>query len=226
MRLADEAYEGRRLARLEEAIGRPVAGLSLLNVGCGTGGFNVAAAKAGAAVWGVDASAEAAALAAARMPGGRILHAVAEDLPFASGSFDLAYCYSTLEHVEDAARAVAEMVRVLRPGGLVYVHTPSRWACFETHYKMVWVPGLPPAVGRAYLRLRGRPVEFIGTLRLSSLGQCRRLVEEAGARVVRVLDDGARRPVPSRLWPLIRVYYRLFGIHPHVELVAVKGRPA
>ena len=226
VRLDDAAHEDRRAARLVKALGRPLAGLTLLNVGCGTGGFNTAATRAGAAAWGVDVSAEAVAIAAARAPAGRVARAAAEDLPFASGWFDLVYCYSTLEHVVDAGRATAEMVRVLRPGGALYLHTPGRWAAFETHYKVVWLPGLPAAAQRAYLRLRGRPTGFLGTLRLHSLAECRRLLAAAGATVARVLDDDARRPVPSRLGPAIGAYHRLFRVRPHVELVAVKGGAA
>src|SRR5512139_2499314 len=54
VRLSDGDSEGRHLARLEAALGRPVAGLALLDVGCGTGGFNAAARRAGARTWGVD----------------------------------------------------------------------------------------------------------------------------------------------------------------------------
>ncbi len=225
VRLDDAAHEDRRAARLAEALDRPLAGLALLNVGCGTGGFNAAAARAGAAAWGVDVAADAVAIAAARAPAGRIARAAAEDLPFADGAFDVVYCYSTLEHVADAPRALGEMARVLRPGGALYLHTPGRWAAFETHYKVVWLPGLPAAAQRAYLRVRGRPTGFLATLRLFSLAECRRMLAAAGAPVARVLDDSARRPVPSRLWPLIRAYYRVCRVRPHVELLAVKGGP-
>jgi SAM-dependent methyltransferase len=223
VRLDDAAHEDRRAARLAEALGRPLAGLALLNVGCGTGGFNAAAARAGAAAWGVDVSADAVAIAAARAPAGRIARAAAEDLPFPDGAFDVVYCYSTLEHVSDALRALGEMARVLRPGGALYLHTPGRWAAFETHYKVLWLPGLPAAGQRAYLRLRGRPTGFLATLRLFSFTECRRMLAAAGAPVERVLDEGARRPVPSRLWPLIRAYYQVCRVRPHVELLAVKG---
>src|SRR5262245_45908460 len=87
VRLDDGAHEDRRAARLAEVLGRPLAGLALLNVGCGTGGFNAAAGRAGAAAWGVDVSAEAVTIAAARVPAGRIARAAAESLPFATGSF-------------------------------------------------------------------------------------------------------------------------------------------
>jgi SAM-dependent methyltransferase len=222
VRLDDRAYEGRRLARLERALGRPVSGLALLNAGCGTGGFNEAAERAGARAWGVDVDAEAVAIARLRPGGERIARAAAEALPFSPAAFDVVYCYSTLEHVADAHRALAEMARVLRPGGALYLHTPSPAACFETHYKMLWLPGLPRPVARAYLRARGRPTAFVSSLRLVSAGACLRSLRAAGIGTVRVLEGDSARQVGGALWPLIRLYYRLFRIRPSVELVAVK----
>jgi SAM-dependent methyltransferase len=220
VRLADEAHEGRRLERLERVLGRPVRGRRLLNVGCGPGGFSAIAHRAGAEVWGVDASAEAVALAAVRTPDAHALLAEAEALPLPDRSFDIVYCYSTLEHVTSARRAVCEMVRVLRPDGVLYLHTPNRWACFEGHYKVFWPPGLPRPLVSAYLRARGRPTAFLRSLRPLSFRQCRALLEGAGARIVRVRDDLGDRPVGGPLWPLVRAYYRLFGIRPHLEFVA------
>ncbi len=45
-------------------------------------------------------------------------------IPFADGSFDSAVCKAVLEHVDAPWTIAAEMVRVVRPGGLVYVETP------------------------------------------------------------------------------------------------------
>ena len=218
VRLDDSAYEQRRLARLESALDGTVRGRSLLNVGCGTGGFNAVADAAGATTWGVDADGDAVAIARSR--GLRVAVAEAETLPFADATFDLLYCYSTLEHVRDGARSIAEMVRVLRPGGVLYLHTPNRWAAYETHYKLFYPPGLPRWAGALYVAARGRPSDFLGTLRLRSLGECRRLLERAGADVVRMLDGEARRAVGGPLWPAIRAYYRVTGVRPSIELLA------
>src|SRR2546429_680181 len=75
-----------------------------------------------------------------------------------------------------------------------------------------------------YLALRGRPTGFLRTLRPLTLAECRALVEAAGARVTRVLDDGMNRPVGGPPWPLVRAYYLLFGVRPYVELVATRGK--
>jgi SAM-dependent methyltransferase len=222
VRLRDAAYEGERLARLEQALERPVRGLRLLNVGCGTGGFNQVAEEAGALTWGVDLDAEAVAIARQRVGHGGIARARAGSLPFRGGSFDVVYCYSTLEHVADPIQALREMVRVLRPKGRLYLHTPSRGSCFETHYKIFWPPGLPPWLGGAYLALRGRPAEFLGSVRLTTVTECTRVLVACGIRTIRVLDGDRDRPVGGRLWPLVRLYYWLGRVRPFVELLAIR----
>ena len=149
-------------------------GSRLLNVGCGAGGFSACATAAGADVCSIDASAEAVELTAERLPRHPVAVAVAEALPLAAAAFDVVYCFSTLEHVDDRGRAVREMLRVLRPGGALYMHTPHRFACFEGHYKVFWLPGLPRPLARAYLALRGRPTAFLATLRPTTVAECRR----------------------------------------------------
>jgi SAM-dependent methyltransferase len=222
VRLDDTGYEAQRLAQLERAIGLPVRGSRVLNLGCGTGGFSAEVARAGASVWSIDASWEAVAITAARVSTHPAVEAAAEALPLASGSMDIVYCFSTLEHVADRARAIREMLRVLRPGGRLYVHAPNRWACFEGHYKVFWIPGLPRLLARAYLALRGRPTAFLDTVHPTTVRECSRLVQAAGGRVLRVLDEGGRRPVGGPLWQLVRLYYRLFGVRPYVELVVTR----
>ena len=222
VRLDDTAYEGQRLTALERAVG-PVRGKRLLNVGCGTGGFNVLAEQAGAEVWGLDESPDAVAITRARMRHGeRALHAVAETLPFPDASFDLVYCYAAIEHVADARRSLAEMVRVMRPDGRLYLHTNNRWSCFEGHYKVFWLPWLPAALARVYLAARGRPTDYLATLRPLSRRECVDLLAAAGGRIVTDVDLGYGRPVGGPLWPLVRAYYRAFRITPYIEFLAVR----
>ncbi len=49
------------------------------------------------------------------------------DLKFADGYFDAAVCISILEHVDNPWRAVSELVRVLRPGGLLWLQSPMAY---------------------------------------------------------------------------------------------------
>lgn len=222
VRLDDAAYEAQRLARLERALDRPIRGLRLLNVACGTGGFNVAAEAAGAIAWGVDVDPDAVAIAQARTRQGRITRAAAESLPFRDGSFDVVYCVSTLEHVADRTAALRQIARVLGPSGALYLHTPSRWSCFESHYKLLWIPGLPKWLGRAYLAARRRPPAFLDSLSLTTIGECARDLTAAGMRTIRVLEGDVSRAVGGPLWPLVKAYYRVLGVRPSVELVATR----
>ena len=62
-----------------------------------------------------------------------ILNAAGEGLPFPAESFDLILSHEVIEHVQDDAAAVAEMVRALKPGGRVVIFCPNRGYPFETH---------------------------------------------------------------------------------------------
>jgi len=226
VRLGEESYEAGHLTRLETVFGRPVAGLRVLNIGCGTGGFTVLARRAGASVVGVDA--EEAAVEICRLKGlceggGAAALGAVESLPFRNETFDLIYCFSTLEHVASVPAAVVEMVRVARAGGAVYVHAPNALACYEGHYKLFWLPCMPKILARWYLRARKRPTGFVDTLTPLRRGRLESMFRAAGARVTRLEAATARLPeAGSPLWPLVRLYYRLARVSPHIELLARK----
>jgi ubiquinone/menaquinone biosynthesis C-methylase UbiE len=223
LREDEERQERGRLDRLRGLLGGDVRG-RLLNVGCGTGGFNLVVEEAGARPVGVDADAEAIAICALKHEkgGGAFVRAAAERLPFPDGTFDVVYCFSSIEHVESVEESVAEMVRVTRRGGLIYVHTPNAWSWYEGHYKLLWAPFLPAALGRLYLRARGRPSEYLATLRRLTPGGIRRAFARAGLRDLRFHDDAPPRESLGPLRVPIGLYYRLSGISPFIEVVARK----
>jgi SAM-dependent methyltransferase len=225
LRENEEAHERPQLEQLRRALESPGLSGPVLNVGCGTGGFNVLAASTGVRMVGVDADADAIAICAlkrAKHGGSAFVRAAAEALPFPDGAFALVYCFSAIEHVESVGATVREMVRVTRPGGHIYVHTPNAWSWYEGHYKVHWVPFLPPAAGRAYLRLQGRPTAYLGTLRRLTPRQLAREFRRHGVTDLRFLDSETPRESVGRLWPLLKHYYRLTGVAPFVELVARK----
>jgi ubiquinone/menaquinone biosynthesis C-methylase UbiE len=89
-----------------------------------------------------------------------VLMAIGESLPFRNESFDFIISMQVLEHVSDPALALREMHRVLRPGGTCVAIAPNYFSFFETHYRVLWFPGMPPALGAWYLRARGRNPDF------------------------------------------------------------------
>lgn len=106
----------------------------MLDVGCGVGHWGMLLASvmaADARVTGVDREwrwiQAASARALSRGLNGRFsyLRAEAERLPFPDDVFDLTTCQTLLIHLVDPTAAIAEMLRVTRPGGLVVVAEPN-----------------------------------------------------------------------------------------------------
>lgn len=111
---------GSSLQVIEEWLG-PLSGRRLLDVGCGRGALARALVRRGAQVAGIDPSREAVAAARADVPGVEFQEAGAENLPFASASFDAAVMLNSFHHVprEVMESALAEGLRVSRDGLLV-----------------------------------------------------------------------------------------------------------
>jgi ubiquinone/menaquinone biosynthesis C-methylase UbiE len=98
--------------------------LRLLDVGCGTGQSRRIYANRLGSYIGLDLSL-AALRVARRRSGGDWLQADALRLPLRAASFDLVAFSSVLHHVPDRRAALAEAVRVLRPGGWVFAFDPN-----------------------------------------------------------------------------------------------------
>jgi ubiquinone/menaquinone biosynthesis C-methylase UbiE len=96
------------------------SGWNVLDVACGTAFASAPLAERGMSVTGVDLSEPMLARARMRIPQGTFLRGNAEALPFKDGQFDAALCAQAI-HWMDQRRAVAEMARVVRPGGRVAV---------------------------------------------------------------------------------------------------------
>ena len=91
------------------------AGEQVLDLGCGNGQLTERLAEMGARVQGVDAS--AAMVKAARARGLQVDEAKAEALPYADASFDAVFSNAALHWVQDQDAMLAQVHRVLRPGG-------------------------------------------------------------------------------------------------------------
>lgn len=161
--------EARRY-ELEPFIGRfaqfpATAGQSVLEIGVGLGTDHMQFARAGAKLHGVDLTDKGVELVRRRLEleglSSELHVADAEALPFASDSFDYVYSWGVLHHTPDTPRAVAEAIRVLRPGGRLCVMVYSRhaWVSYG-----LWVRNGP---------LSGRPLRSIADVlhhHMESLG--------------------------------------------------------
>jgi SAM-dependent methyltransferase len=102
-------------------------GISVLDVGCGTGGFLRFALDSGSPVraCGVDVSSAALELAGTRVPEAELALAPAWDTPYGDAAFDLVVTNDVLQHLpeERVPDTLAELRRVLRPGGTLWLRT-------------------------------------------------------------------------------------------------------
>jgi len=133
-------WRASRLGRITDALEErlilelvgPPAGLRILDVGCGDAALAVALAQRGALVTGVDVDPHmlAAGRARAVVASGvapELIRGDIQALPFADGSFDMVLAVTVLCFVDDAARAVREIGRVLCPGGRLVIGELGRW---------------------------------------------------------------------------------------------------
>jgi SAM-dependent methyltransferase len=95
----------------------------MLDVGCGNGDFLDTMKQLGWTTFGVDLSSHA--LAAAGRKGHDVQSADAETLPFEAARFDLVHLSHVLEHTYSPRRALAGILRVLKPGGLLVMAVPN-----------------------------------------------------------------------------------------------------
>lgn len=189
-------------------------GVRVLDMGCGGGRHAFALYRRGADVVALDRSATdldeveqmfAAMRAEGEVPLGATARAVRGDayaLPFADDSFDAVIAAEVLEHLPEDERAMAELFRVLRPGGLLAVTVP-RWG----PEKVCW------ALSDAYHEVEG------GHVRIYRGDDLTRRLERAGLEAV---GTGHTHGLHAPYWwlkcavgvdngkhPLVRAYHRL-----------------
>lgn len=201
-----------------------LAGRSVLEIGCGRGGFSawlaaqqpgpaelVAADFSAIAVRKADAHARARGLSRIRW-----LVEDIESIPHPAGSFDVVISCETLEHVPHPQRGLRELVRVLKPGGRLYLSGPNYFSLVGAYRVYGWLRG------RVFTE-EGQPINQVLLLPRTCAW-----VRGLGLRVATVDAAGFYLPFPGR--PLAEVGWlsrpkwlmRWFGYH--ALIIAEKPR--
>lgn len=134
-----------RLMRIE---GRPTSALDVADLGCGAGAQSVAWAEKGHRVHAIDVNEPLVDLGRKRAAEGgfRIDFRIgsATKLPWPDHSMDVCIALELLEHVTDWEACLSEAIRVLRPGGGLFITTTNRLCPIQAEFNLPlysWYPG-------------------------------------------------------------------------------------
>jgi ubiquinone/menaquinone biosynthesis C-methylase UbiE len=138
--------------------------MPVAEIGCGPGRATMYLAALGADVTAIDISAVSLARARRRAPDANYVRATTMALPFANACFDAVVADGVIHHAPDARAAFAESLRVLRPGGYLYLGIYNR----RRHYYFIYTYAGRPirwlarsAIGRAALAVTLMPAYYL-----------------------------------------------------------------
>lgn len=227
-RCAEEGLERRRLADLVSVFG-PVfsQGQKHFILGAGTAGLAlVLRHDYGCEVAGVEPDPGAFEIIQERLKRENLDTSafkleMGENLSFEDSTFDFAHAMSVIEHVEDVEKTIHELIRIVKPGGRVYLHCPNYAFPFEGHYKIPFPVFLPRFMGRLYLRLVGKSPQFLSTINFLTQRQLQKILFKMENIDFQYLYRGKRRH-GGRFSFLYSFYREVLGIYPYQEVLITK----
>ncbi len=132
-----------------------LAGRTVVDIGGGPGHFSTAFRARGARCLLVEP--DATELRASGTPPVGAVHGDGMRLPVADGAVDVCFSSNVLEHVRDPARMLAEMIRVTRPGGVIYLAFTNWYSPWGGHELSPWHYLGAGYAERRYARRMHRP---------------------------------------------------------------------
>lgn len=128
---------------------------SVLDVGCSTGFIARYLADYCGQVVGIDIDGPAIDFAQANLKSKNLKYLKSDSMTieFPANQFDIVICAQVYEHVPDAKKLMAQIYRVLKPGGICYFAAGNRLNVMEAHYKLPFLSVLPRPIGHVYVRI-------------------------------------------------------------------------
>lgn len=214
-----------------ERRGWKIKGARVLDVGAGQGAAVLELLERGANAYGVEPGPEFARVARMRLAEAghdpeRIVEAAGEQLPFPDNHFNHAISLQVLEHVPNSWAVLAELYRVLEPGGRAHVRCENYLAFHEQHYRVPWLPLMPKWIGSRYLRAIGRNPDFLNEyVYYTTYPQIRRIARQVGFRIIEADMTVERVPASRRDAPVrLALRYVIRWLPEGIEAAILAGR--
>lgn len=207
---------------LRDAVGSSLSSLHALDIGCSTGSMCAVLGEHFDRVTGIDIDRPAIEHASTKYGSERIRFRVGDAMQTGldPDSIDVAICAHVYEHVPDPYRMMAEIRRILRPGGVCYFAAENRLVFREGDYRLPFLSVMPKWMAHRYIRLTGKADSYYETLftypqlvRLTAdferLDYTRRVIEDPEAYAATdMIPSGSFRQKVARA--LVRHAYWLF----------------
>lgn len=197
--MAGKGTQDRLFAMLQGALGiDPFAQqIRYLEVGCGAATFLLSVMERGVDAYGVDVGEESLGLARAKLAyyglpsewNARLVAGTASATPFESSSFDLVVGHQFIEHVDQVAATIHELLRVTRRGGVIVLWAPDYRGPHEPHYMLPWPLFPTRPMAECWADCFERPYAGLDSFNYVTLPQIIAAAQVLGAEVIRAWND-------------------------------------
>ncbi|MBI4692177.1 MAG: class I SAM-dependent methyltransferase [Candidatus Terrybacteria bacterium] len=202
-------------------------GMKILDAGSGNGGTAIAFAEAGANVFGIEVSKElidiSKRFAAVNNAKPEFILYDGKKIPFGDNVFDAALSISVLEHVSDPVNYLSEILRVLKPGGYLYLAFPNRLWPRETHTLLWFVHWLPYKLAEKIVLMFKRNPLSENNLHFYNYWGLKKILKKSGGWDI-MFEKGRSRNIVKKIIKAIlgffHISYRVF--FPHIMLILRK----
>lgn len=201
---------GSRVRQWQQLIGRighePAHELRFVEIGSGMGLFTLLGQALDYTIIGVESSSDryetslqtAQQLFADNRLTPSLAQAPSEALPFLENSVDVVVSFQTFEHVANLPHTLAEIHRILKPGGFLFAQVPNYNSLYEAHYGIFFPLAGGKATTRRYLRLLRKPTGFLEHLQWLTPASVGQLLHKTGFSSVEVGRPGKYLPSHTR----------------------------
>jgi len=210
-----EKFQAEMVVKSLKRRGVTLKGAKVLDIGSGRGGYSYALNKNGAYVVSLDIDRKRF-----TSSNKRFVNADAINLPFKPSSFDMVFCSSVIEHLEEPKKLLLEIRRVLKKDGICYLSFPPFWSPVGAHqFKPFHYLGEKMAIrlARKFYNVRSRSSyhDEYGRLYIMTISKAKRLVKDSGLRAISI--STRHFPVNFAKMPLLREFLTW-----HVEFLLQK----